>query len=99
MSPVWSRDGQAVYYRQGTRIYRVAVSITPTFASHAPELAVDIGVKVTNPDASAVFNSPFALGPDGKRFLVVRPAAEPVATYHVVANWSKELTALMSRAR
>ena len=81
--PLWSWDGQELFYRNGRRMMVVAVQTDPTFDAGVPRL---------------LFEGPYALGydvsKDGQRFLMVeRPEAElaPIARLNVVLDWFGEL--------
>lgn len=62
--PIWSRDGRELFYRWGTKIYVVDVTLGPEFRAGSPRV---------------LFNGPFVnlpgwsydVSPDGQRFLLV----------------------------
>jgi len=83
-SPVWSRDGQELYYLKGTTLMAVAVATAGgRFVAERPEV---------------LFTGPFETGlrgfdvfPDGTFVLVeADPDARPTQI-HVVLNWTEEL--------
>jgi serine/threonine-protein kinase len=96
VSPVWSADGRAVYYRQGTRIVRVGIATSPTFAAGKPETVVSVS-NVGTEGAFTVTALPFAPAADGKRFVVVKPVPGSVSEYRLTVNWIDELRARLGR--
>ena len=62
--PIWSRDGQEMFYRWGSKIYVVEIMPGPEFRATVPRVLFD-GPFVNPLDWS------YDVSPDGKRFLVV----------------------------
>ena len=96
-SPLWSRDGRELFYRQGDSFMTVAVEAVPTFKPGNPKLLF------RRTSVSSGFPMEIAywdIHPDGKRFLMVKAfrtdktasaAAERPRKIHVVLNWFEEL--------
>ncbi|NNF04061.1 MAG: hypothetical protein HKN17_06305, partial [Rhodothermales bacterium] len=58
--PMWSPDGEWLYYRDGGQLWRSRVSFTPTFSRDRPEMVLEVPVG----------NIDFDLHPDGERILI-----------------------------
>ena len=88
--PVWSRDGRELFYAQGNRMMRVAITLTPRFAAGQPEVLFE------TPDF--VWERPrnYDVLPDGSGFVIVRRGAGTPATrsLRVVFDWFGELERL-----
>jgi serine/threonine protein kinase len=101
-SPLWSPDGQELFYRSNDTIMTVAVETEPTFNPGNPEVLFRgtyfsssvLQIKVT----------PWDISPDGKRFLMIKQQTttdEESATgdvsalvfrkINIVLNWDQEL--------
>ena len=76
--PVWSRDGRELFYKEGTRMMRVAVETTPELRFELPTTLFD------KADATSAYD----VAPDG-RFLMIRGAV--LDQMVVVLNWVEEL--------
>ena len=92
--PVWSPDGQTLYYRSGSRFMAVDVVTEPTFAVlSAPDVVFD------QPNYTTSQNNPVVrtwdIHPDGSRFIMVKTEGGEgqVASSEVylVTNWFEEL--------
>jgi dipeptidyl aminopeptidase/acylaminoacyl peptidase len=89
--PVWNRNGRELFYRSGNKMMAVETTTQPNFALGNPRMLFErpyalSAVPVSNCDVS----------PDGKRFLMIRPADEGQAQaastqINVVQNWFEEL--------
>jgi len=93
--PVWSRDGSALYYRQGDRMLVVAIDPGPPFSAGKPRVVFkgryEVGV-AGNPN--------WDISPDGRRFLMIKRGEESAPTrLHVVVNWFEELERLVPTTR
>jgi len=95
-SPLWSPDGRELFYLIGDAtaeaVMRVAVQTEPTFKKGAPEeLFRGIYVGFYPGDF------PWAIHPDGNRFLMIKTTAATAATegkqprINIVLNWDVEL--------
>jgi Tol biopolymer transport system component len=83
--PVWSRDGSELFYRRGRDLFSVAVpedSDEPGQPRHlfAGRFLSDPGGNVPSYD----------VGPDGSRFLMLRPT-ERATTLQVLSHWQSEV--------
>ena len=89
-SPIWSRDGDEIFYRRGNAFMAVRVTTSPEFRAAAPELLheqrFDWGVGL----APALYD----VAPGDERFVVVADRA--TTELKVVFNWFNELERLMS---
>jgi serine/threonine-protein kinase len=89
-SPVWSRDGDEIFYRRGNAFMAVPVTTSPEFRAAAPELLHEqrfdwgIGGQAAGYDVA----------PGDERFVVV--ADRSTTELKVVFNWFQELERLMS---
>ena len=85
---MWSHRGSELFYRDGSRnLVAVAVSTSPRFSlGHATVLFP--AAKFT----SNRFNPQYAMAPDDRRFLFVRPLQTGTRDkLIVVENWLEEL--------
>lgn len=84
--PVWSADGRELFYRDGSRWMAVAITTADGFQSGQPRLLFE------GPYLNVSGRS-FDVSPDGRRFLVLRPAGEqsPPTQVNLVTNWFEEL--------
>jgi len=86
--PVWSRDGNELFYRDGaSNLVSVQVTSTPTFATGRASVLFPSGAYAAY-EASPQYD----VSPDGKRFLMMR-AGTGTTTDHVVVveNWFEEI--------
>jgi serine/threonine-protein kinase len=91
-SPLWSRDGRALYFRQGDSLFRCRVTSNSSLSAGVPER-----VATAAGDATLLL-SHFDLLPDGSRFALVRPVAGgDTAEYRVIVNWLNEVRAKLGR--
>jgi Tol biopolymer transport system component len=98
--PVWSPRGGEMFYRQGPRMIAVPVSTASggvTLGTPAVLFEGRYDVDPFNHDATN-----YDVTPDGQRFLMVRPVAEPAGSreqLNVVVNWYEKLTGLRGGQR
>ncbi len=90
VEPVWSRDGQELFYRNEDRLMAVDVTMQPAFRAGKPRLLFEgqyLGwADWTNYDVST----------DGQRFVMIQPGQGPERRHiNVVLNWSEELKRLV----
>jgi serine/threonine-protein kinase len=88
--PLWSHRGSELFYRDGAgNLVAVAVSTSPTFSvgrsaplfSAAPYRTYNVGLE-------------YAVSPDDRRFLMIRPVATDLPDkLTIVDNWLEELKA------
>jgi eukaryotic-like serine/threonine-protein kinase len=90
---LWSRDGRELFYTQGERLMRVAVTLEPGFAAGAPEMLFA--------DPRLVFDRVrnYDVMPDGQSFVMVRKPERdmPTRELRVVTGWFSELERLAPR--
>jgi serine/threonine-protein kinase len=90
--PVWARDGRTLFYRQGPSIMAVRTASGPD----AVELGTPEVVLAEAGTTAATGGRDFDVSPDGQRFLVVKPVADPNRRELVVVlNWLEELKRLV----
>ncbi len=96
-SPLWSPDGRELFYRNGDAVMAISVRTEPTFSIAGMPQILFRGTYV---QATALEGTPWDISPDGKRFLMMKPAApttsEPAAAaprpkINIVINWFEEL--------
>jgi len=98
VSPLWSRDGRELFYRNGDVTMSVKVEADPTFKRGNPEILFrGTYISVTS---GSVTRTPWDIHPDGKRFLMIKPPASAGAAstatvtqpkITIVVNWFEEL--------
>jgi Tol biopolymer transport system component len=89
MEPVWARNGQELFYRNGDKMMAVAVQTRPSFTVGTAKMLFEGRYATpvsTNYDISA----------DGQRFLMVKGSQQESAPTQltVVLNWFQELKRL-----
>ena len=84
--PVWSRDRQELFYRQGDRMMAVAVDDAANAPLRAPRLLFE-GLYQTD----LVIGLPnYDVGRDG-RFIMVSDPRAPITGFTIVQNWFEEV--------
>ena len=84
--PVWSADGRELYYRNGNRLFMVAIDTTGGLRIERPVLLFDRPFD-PNPGSHAHYDA----APDG-RFVMVVPLQESAPTkIRVITDWAIEL--------
>jgi serine/threonine-protein kinase len=97
--PVWSPDGQKIYYRSGSQFMSVDVTTEPAFTVSAPELLFE-NIEYTRLQSQGWVRN-WDLHPDGDRFIMVRSeggaggGGGTLNAVYVVVNWFEELKARM----
>jgi serine/threonine protein kinase/Tol biopolymer transport system component len=88
-SPVWSRSGSEIFYRNGDAVMAVAVTFGPEFSSAAPRtLFRGEYEEPARPDWPRNYD----VTPDGKQFLMIKPDPDGRPTQaQVVFHWLEEL--------
>ena len=95
-SPLWSKDGRELFYRGADSVMAVAVQTEPTFKPGKPG-ALFRGTYV---GLSVMDIHTWDIGPDGKRFLMMKgplpqlsapAAASGPRKITIVLNWLEEL--------
>jgi eukaryotic-like serine/threonine-protein kinase len=91
--PIWSRDGRELFYRSGDAFMAVSVKTKPTIRLETPKTMF----RGTYAGGSNAFIGNWDVSPDGKRFIMIRPAGLiPSAgggprKINIVLNWFEEL--------
>jgi Tol biopolymer transport system component len=90
-SPRWARSGRELFYRNGDKMMAVEIETKPAFRAGRPTVLFE-GRYDTSPIGLQPGIS-YDVSPDGKRFLMIKPAGEqPAATQlQVVQDWFEEL--------
>ena len=89
--PVWARNGQELFYRNGEQMIAVDIATEPSFSAGTPytlfegEYHTDQGLGPANYDVSL----------DGQRFIVIKVDEDEARQIHVVLNWFEELQRLV----
>ena len=89
--PLWSRDGQELFYRDGNQLWVVDVETEPDFRPGAPRLLFEAPYQT---DLDGLGNTNYDISLDGERFLMVSSASGS-ARLVVVLNWFEELKRLV----
>jgi serine/threonine-protein kinase len=92
VEPVWSARGSELFYRHGDQVLAVDVVTTSTFEHGKPRKLFEgrYALGEVKDDTRA-----YDVAPDGQRFLMLRPEAEPsTVDLKVVVNWHNELEQL-----
>jgi len=89
--PLWSRDGKEVFYRRGDVFMSVGVNLTGDALSIGDTRKLFEMRAATGRTAN---HAGYAVSPDGKQFLILRPDPRAIPTQiNVVLNWFDELKA------
>jgi Tol biopolymer transport system component len=88
VEPVWARNGEELFYRNGDRMMAVDITADPTFSAGTPSLLFEGPYQLsggTRPN--------YDVTPDGQHFLMVNLSEQesPVTRLTVVLNWFEEL--------
>jgi Tol biopolymer transport system component len=101
MHPVWSPDGDRIYYRDNERMWSVDVTYEPTFVVSAPTPLFEVGsfeLNIASGRARA-----WDIHPDGDRFIFARArgvdgtqpgASDLLDEVYLVSNWFEEVRRL-----
>jgi serine/threonine protein kinase/Tol biopolymer transport system component len=104
-SPLWSPDGHELFYRSGDAVMAVSVETEPGFSIMGTPRVLFRGTYVRG---SVMEGTPWDISPDGKRFLMLKPAAtgapEPAAAaprpkINIVINWFEDLKRLVPTSK
>lgn len=103
--PVWSQDGREIMYLAGAdsdnRILAVDVSPGPPLRFTNPHVAFAFPFAPVSA-ATVVRLRVFALAPDGRRLVTVRPDPRPAGEIHsltLIRNWAEEVKAKVPAPR
>jgi DNA-binding beta-propeller fold protein YncE len=90
VGPVWAPSGRELFYRSENRLMVADVQLVPAFSARAPRLVFEGTYKTFLPGN-------FDVSPDGRRFIMIKPAATADAPSRlvVVQNWTEELKRLV----
>ncbi len=84
--PVWSGDGQELFYLNGDRMMAVAVETGPVFSAGTPRLLFE------GQYFSQTLAANYDVSPDGQRFVMIsEDELEAPTQINVVLNWFEEL--------
>ncbi len=88
--PIWSPNGDELFYRSGNKFKVVSISTEPEFKAGTPQVVFE-GPYVN------VSGLSYDVAPDGQRFLVLQPQYDDsqIRELHVVTNWFEELKRLV----
>jgi eukaryotic-like serine/threonine-protein kinase len=95
-SPLWSRDGRELFYRNGDAAIAVSVKTDPGFSFDEPKTLFR-GTYTSANFLAGLDVNPWDISPDGKRFLMMKPignaasAEESPRQVNIVLNWIDEL--------
>ena len=93
-SPLWSRDGRELFYRQDRQLLSVEVSTQPALRIGRPELLFDSELST----AGLPIWANYELSADGQSFLMLRDqGGAGGAEVHIVLNWLSELESFASK--
>ena len=89
-APRWRADGRELFYRSGARMMAVDVDTSSGFRAGTPKVLFERNLFGGSEE-------PYDVAPDGKRFLMLKPAATTSSRseLHIVVNWIEELKRLL----
>jgi len=85
-TPMWSTDGDAIYYRHGSEMMMVPVATEPTFEPGRPQVLFDAPYAYAE-DGSRQYD----LSPDGNHFLMIKEIPNETVKLVYVENWTSRL--------
>ena len=86
-SPLWSRDGRELFYRNGEAAMAVSVKTGPGLSLGPPQTLFRGTYLAWSPDEPG---TPWDVGPDG-RFLMMKASPQIPHKINIVLNWFEEL--------
>jgi len=88
--PLWARNGQELFYRNGDAVVAVAVETDPNFAVGNPVVLFE------GPYFGAGGGRSYDVSPDGQQFLMIKPVQDSTTAPQIVIveNWFTELNRL-----
>ncbi len=98
-SPLWSRDGRELFFRNGDNAFATAVRTDTAFSNDSPKLLFRGEYVAASFVLGALELSPWDIHPNGKKFLMIKPLSSGIATsgapgprkINIVLNWFEEL--------
>jgi serine/threonine-protein kinase len=90
--PLWSPDGRRIFYRSGDRVMEATLTFAPSLGISARRTLF------SGHYASDMYHPNYDVSPDGKSFVMVKPAQDHRRIVMVV-NWAKELRRRMGTTR
>jgi serine/threonine-protein kinase len=94
--PLWARDGQELFYREGDRMMAVPINAGQEFNPGTPVILFkgDYQTGIIGQGTSTNYD----IAPDGRSFIMIRPeGASAPNQLNVVLNWFEELKRLAPR--
>jgi len=91
--PVWSPDGDELFYRSRNRMMVVSVQTEPTFRPGRPEVLFE-GSYITTRIGRFAYPY-YDISPDGQRFLMIQAVEGSIGQINVITNWFEELKRLV----
>ncbi len=91
LEPVWARNGEELFYRNGRKMMVVPVQMEPAFKAEKPELLFEGSYLYSRTNLSTNYD----VTPDGQRFVMVQGAEVEQTQINVVLNWFEELKRLV----
>jgi hypothetical protein len=91
--PVWSHDGNQLFYRNGNKMMAVDVMTQPDFKTSTPRFLFEGQYEFSDTGRAG-----YDVDSDG-RFLMIQPVepAQPATQINVVLDWFRELKRLAPR--
>jgi len=86
-SPTWSKDGRAIYAREGTRIWKIPVRVSGT-GVQAGDPAVFCNIDPPRPVPQRNY---FVEGADGRLLVLALPTGAEMRTLTLRLNWTSLL--------
>ena len=93
--PVWARNGQELFYRNGDKMMVVEVSTQPVWSAGVPETLFE--GQFSGNLGGLGGNTMYDVAPDGQRFVMIKVSEEQeaVGQINIVLNWFEELKRLV----
>ena len=84
--PRWSRNGNEIFYRNGTKMFSVSAQIQGSFSAGKPQELFDASF-----DRGGAVDG-YDVTPDGKMFLMTRSERPNPTEIRVVVDWPQDIT-------
>ena len=99
VEPLWSRDGQELFYRQGDRLMRVGVDGSgERFVPKEPEILLELRLDHWSGFGAQTAN--YDISPDGSRFIMaIRKNPVTATVINIVLDWPQVLLAPSETSR